>query len=114
MFVSTEDHARVDLLFRRRSVWKGEQLCPEDWIDTLYNPVENRPDYGYMWWLNTDRERIPAAPESAYWAAGFGGNFIYVDEEDDLLIVLRWITELERLVTCVLEALEGSGAGSTN
>jgi hypothetical protein len=60
------------------------------------------------------RERISAAPESAYWAAGFGGNFIYVDEEDDLLIVLRWITELERLVKCVLEALEGSGAGSTN
>jgi len=106
MFISTEDHARFGLLFQRRGEWNGEQLFPEDWIDTLYDPVEDRPDYGYMWWLNTDRERIPAAPESAYWAAGFGGNFIYVDEENDLLIVLRWIPELEGVVERVLEAIQ--------
>lgn len=105
MFISTLDHARFGLLFLRRGQWKDQQLFPEEWIDTLYNPVRDRPDYGYLWWLNTDRERIPGAPESAYWAAGFGGNYIYVDEENDLVIVLRWIPEFEETVTRVLNAL---------
>jgi len=85
-----------------RGQWDGQRLIPDDWFDQLREPTEARPDYGYMWWLNTDRERIPAAPENAYWAAGFGGNYIYVDECNDLVVVLRWIPELAG----VLEAKE--------
>ncbi|QKK01213.1 MAG: serine hydrolase [Pseudomonadota bacterium] len=105
MFISTEDLARFGLLFQRRGQWQGRQLFPADWTDTLAQPVADRPDYGYLWWLNTARERIPEAPESAYWAAGFGGNFIYVDAHNDLVIVLRWIPALEGTVARVLDAL---------
>ena len=42
---------------------------------------------------------------AAYWAAGFGGNYIYVDEAHDLVIVLRWIPDLPAVVTAVLSAL---------
>ncbi|QOC22733.1 serine hydrolase [Wenzhouxiangella sp. AB-CW3] len=105
MFISTEDMARFGLLFKRRGGWDDQRVFSADWIDTLAQPVADRPDYGYLWWLNTDRERIPQAPESAYWAAGFGGNFIYVDEENDLVIVLRWIPELEETVARVLDAI---------
>ena len=49
---------------------------------------------------------IPAAPESAFWAAGFGGNFVYVDREHDLVIVLRWTPDLAGVVTRTLAALE--------
>ena len=59
-----------------------------------------------MWWLNTGREQIPAAPESAFWAAGFGGNFIYIDQENDLLIVLRWIPSLKEVVEAVMASLK--------
>jgi hypothetical protein len=59
-----------------------------------------------MWWLNTDQKRIPAAPASAFWAAGFGGNYIYVDQENDLLIVLRWVPALEEVVEAVMSAIE--------
>lgn len=106
MFINTEDHARFGLLFERDGNWDGEQLFSADWIDALTQPTTARPDYGYMWWLNTDRERIPAAPESAFWAAGFGGNYIYVDRENDLVIVLRWIPDLAGVVTRVLDAME--------
>ena len=61
-----------------------------------------------MWWLNSDRDRLPAAPESAYWAAGFGGNYIYVDECHDLLVVLRWIPDLEGTIDRILGALDPS------
>lgn len=106
LFISTEDHARYGLLFLRRGNWGGRQLFPGDWIEQLRQPTPARPDYGYLWWLNTERQRIPAAPATAYAAAGFGGNHIYVDEEHDLVIVLRWIPDLAPVVERVLAAFE--------
>jgi len=112
LFISTEDHARYGLLALNRGVWDGERLIPDAWFDQLREPTEARPDYGYMWWLNTDRERIPSAPENAYFAAGFGGNYIYVDECNDLVVVLRWIPDLAGVVERVLEArTEASDCG---
>ena len=105
MFISTRDHARFGLLMLNRGVWDGERLLPDDWFDELRRPTEAKPDYGYLWWLNTDKQAIPAAPESAYWAAGFGGNYIYIDECNDLVIVVRWIPDIEGVVEHVLQAL---------
>ncbi len=106
LFISTEDHARFGLLFLRRGRWGERQLIPASWIDELRRPAAARPDYGYMWWLNTGRQAAPAAPENAYWAAGFGGNYIYIDETNDVLVVLRWIPDLAGVVERVLGALE--------
>ena len=36
----------------------------------------------------------------------FGGNYIYVDQENDLLIVLRWIPALEEVVEAVMSTIE--------
>ncbi len=108
LFISTRDHARFGLLMLRRGTWGERRLLSDDWFDQLREPVAVRPDYGLMWWLNTGRERIPAAPASAYWAAGFGGNFIYIDECNDLVVVLRWIPALDEVITGVLDALEPS------
>jgi len=105
LFINTYDHARFGLLFLRGGVWGGERLVSAEWIERARQPTPVRPDYGYLWWLNTDRERIPAAPESAYWAAGFGGNYIYIDEDNDLLVVLRWVPALEEVVTAITGAL---------
>lgn len=105
MFISTADHARFGLLFQRRGNWQGEQLLPPDWMDTITEPTPVQRNYGLMWWLNTDRESVPSAPESAYWASGFGGNYIYVDEENDLVVVLRWVPRLEGAITRILDAL---------
>ena len=106
LFINTLDHARMGLLFLRNGNWQGQQLVPVDWIDAMRQPTPAKPDYGYMWWLNTDKERIPTAPASAFWAAGFGGNFIYIDQENDLLVVLRWIPELAEVIEAVMAALE--------
>ena len=106
LFISTMDHARFGYLFLRNGSWNGQQIIPTTWIHEMRQPTPVKPDYGYMWWLNTGQERIPAAPESAYWAAGFGGNYIYVDPEHDLLIVMRWVPALQEVVTAVLAAIE--------
>lgn len=106
LFINTLDHARFGLLMLRGGRWQDEQLVPEGWLERALTPTSVRPDYGYLWWLNTARERIPAAPETAFWAAGFGGNYIYMDPEHDLLLVLRWTPALEEVVTALMTALE--------
>lgn len=106
MVISTLDHARFGLLVERDGVWGGQRLIPAGWLQQATRPSPVKPDYGYLWWLNTGREAIPAAPESAFWAAGFGGNFVYVDREHDLVIVLRWTPDLAGVVTRTLAALQ--------
>ena len=106
LFINTLDHARMGLLFLRNGNWQGRQIIPESWITAMRQPTPAKPDYGYMWWLNTNRERIPAAPESAFYAAGFGGNYIYIDQQNDLLIVMRWIPPIAEVVEAVMTALD--------
>lgn len=106
MVISTLDHARFGLLVERDGVWGAQRLLPDGWLAQATRPSPAKADYGYLWWLNTGRKAIPAAPESAFWAAGFGGNYVYVDPEHDLVIVLRWTPDLAGVVTRTLAALE--------
>lgn len=108
LFINTLDHARFGLLFLRQGRWGEEQLVNPEWITMARVPTPAKTDYGYLWWLNTNQERLPAAPESAYFAAGYGGNYIYVDEENDLVVVVRWIPDFPEVMTAILGALSGS------
>ena len=91
MFINTLDQARFGLLFAREGNWGGEQLISNEWIEAARAPSEANPNYGYMWWTlkgNTDWGDVP---DHLYYAAGFGGNYIVVDDENDLVIVTRWL-----------------------
>jgi len=50
----------------------------------------------------------PAAPESAFSHRGSGTNLVYVDRENDLVVVARWIQgrEIPEFIARVLAALE--------
>ena len=109
MFISATDHARFGLLMLRNGQWGSRRLLSKDWIARAIQPSPMKSDYAYLWWLNTGRKAIPAAPESAFWAAGFGGHYIYIDREHDLVVVLRWTPDLPGVVTRVLEAIEQRG-----
>ena len=68
--------------------------------------AQAKSDYGYMWWLNTNAARVADAPASSFYAAGFGGNYIYVDQDNDLVIVIRWTPDLPGVVKRVIAAIE--------
>ena len=106
LFISTRDQARFGLLFLRRGKWNDTRILPEGWIDRLRAPSRAQPGYGCMWWLNTGRRALEDAPEHVYYAAGFGGNYIVVDEENDLLVVVRWMPELNEFLKIIYESLE--------
>lgn len=90
MFINTLDHARFGLLFQRKGKWKNEQLISESWINAARQPSAANKEYGFMWWLN-EQNRFKDLSKNIYYASGFGGNFILIDNEHDLVIVTRWL-----------------------
>jgi CubicO group peptidase (beta-lactamase class C family) len=93
MFISSFDHARFGYLLLRRGAWAGRRLISEHWIDRAITPCERNRAYGYMWWLNRDGLSAPSAPESSFFARGAGANIVWVDPDNDIVAVTRWITK---------------------
>jgi CubicO group peptidase (beta-lactamase class C family) len=92
IFISAEDMARFGLLFLNNGKWKEQQLISESWIEKAITPSIPNTNYGYMWWLNKKGDRHwEGLSENIYYAAGFGGNFIVIDKENDLVVVTRWL-----------------------
>ena len=92
LFISAEDMARFGLLFLNNGKWMDEQIISESWIKKAITPSTPNVNYGYMWWLNKKGSRHwEGLSENIYYAAGFGGNFIVIDKEHDLLVVTRWL-----------------------
>ncbi len=109
MFISARDHARFGLLFLENGNWNGKQLISRKWIDLARTPTPVKRDYGYMnWYLNTDRERYPSAPESTVTFLGSGTNMIWMDREHGILSVVRWIdgTAVDGYMKHVLAAVK--------
>jgi hypothetical protein len=91
MFISSEDHARFGLLFLRDGIWGDERLISSGWIKKMRLPSENNSSYGYMWWLNRGQRKWDGLPENIYYGSGFGGNYVVIVPDHDLVIVSRWI-----------------------
>jgi len=90
LFISAADQARFGLLFLRNGNWNGRQLLSEKWVSSVTSTSKASRTYGYMWWTNTGSP-WKGVPESVYHADGFGGNYIIIDKENDLVVVVRWI-----------------------
>ena len=106
-WASTLDHARFGLLALHRGNWAGKQLVSERWFDLATAPTPIRPNYGFMWWLNTDRKEYPSASGKSFFALGSGGNVIWVDPEHDLVAVIRWfdLGKIDRFMALVSGAV---------
>jgi CubicO group peptidase (beta-lactamase class C family) len=107
LWASTRDHARFGYLLLRGGRWGNRQLLSDRWVTEATTPTPIYPVYGFLWWLNTDRKEYPAAPARSFFALGSGGNVIWIDPDDDLVVVVRWmandkINEFMRLVLAAL------------
>ena len=111
MYLSTRDMAKIGQLMLNKGKWKGKQLISEEWIQKITSTVtpkdvvnerygrndssDIQSSYGYMWWImehfkgNTDFE-------GAYYASGFGGQYITVIPKLNMVIVHK--TKLKTLV----------------
>ncbi|SKB69111.1 serine hydrolase domain-containing protein [Daejeonella lutea] len=107
LFINTQDHARFGLLFLRNGRWNDQQLISEDWVGAVQQPSAANKSYGYMWWLNAEG-RYKDVPANIYTADGFGGNFIVVDKDRDVVIVARWLepSKLGEMIKKVIASVE--------
>ncbi|MBC7866811.1 MAG: serine hydrolase [Gloeobacteraceae cyanobacterium ES-bin-316] len=108
IFINTLDHARLGLLFLRNGKWNNQQLLSQNWVNEVQEPSVANKNYGYMWWLNTDQGWKGISPK-VYYAAGYGGNYIIVDKEHDLVMVTRWMddSKVADVLKLVIQSAEG-------
>lgn len=94
MFISARDMARFGLLTENNGKWRDKQILSEAFIKQARTPTVPQPTYGFMnWFLNTDKKYYPNAPATAFVHVGNGTNIVYVDQENNLVVVLRWIED---------------------
>jgi CubicO group peptidase (beta-lactamase class C family) len=108
MFISARDMARFGYLFLRDGTWKERQIVSPKWIAMARTPGTANNGYGYMnWMLNTDQRRYSNAPATAVTFEGNGSNIIYIDRDNDLVVVVRWIQgrAFNQFVGMILESL---------
>ena len=97
IFINSEDHARFGLLYLNKGKWNGKRIISEDWIKKSITPSQTNPEYGYMWWINSEqgedylRTDWKNVPTNIYYGAGFGGNYIVVIPDENIVVVGRWL-----------------------
>ncbi|MBQ4805280.1 serine hydrolase [Aquimarina sp. MMG015] len=107
LFINTKDHARFGLLFMNNGKWNNKQLISENWITEATKSSKANSNYGFMWWLNQKGSRHwEGLPEHLFYAAGFGGNFIVVDQKQNIVIVTRWLepNKIDEFVTKIYDS----------
>lgn len=107
IFISAIDQARFGLLFARKGKWKNKQIISDQWVNSVGLPSAANKSYGLMWWTNEENQ-LGNVSKKIYYANGFGGNFIVVDSEHDLVIVARWLEpdKIGELVQILMKAIE--------
>ena len=110
IFISARDLAKVGQMMIRGGRNKaGKALITQAWINEStrsYSSLEGREPldgYGYLW--STDHDT------NTYWATGWGGQYMLVDPQNDLVIVTRNDTGRRLGEFLWLVALGNSGQG---
>ena len=90
IWINSEDLARFGLFALNRGNWNGTQIMPAQWFKDAVVASAHGPDYGYLWWLNTQRKQWPSGPATSFAALGNGSNIIWIDPDHDIVLVWRW------------------------
>lgn len=84
--MSARDLARLGTLVAQDGVWDGKQIISKEWIKNSVQPYSKTDTYfydgfGYSWWLNSELDVVAAD--------GWGGQYMLVNREKDLILVTR-------------------------
>jgi CubicO group peptidase (beta-lactamase class C family) len=92
VWINSWDMARFGYLWLRGGKWGDRQILQPSFVKAAITPskVANSPDYGYLWWLNTQEKNYPGLPSTAFGAKGAGSNTITISPDHDLVVVWRW------------------------
>jgi hypothetical protein len=121
--------AKIGQMFLQHGVWDGEQIVSTEWVEEStsmsvqlsndVSPVFRETGYGYQWW----RGRFANGETDVIFAGGWGGQFIFIVPEFDMVVVLtgsdfsgNYITAYEVVNRYILGSIigypEGGGIAS--
>jgi CubicO group peptidase (beta-lactamase class C family) len=76
-----QDMAKFGYLYLNEGQWDGGQVVSSEWVkasSSKYISATLEDGYGYQWWIDDS---------DMYMALGYGGQFIFVIPEQDLVVV---------------------------
>jgi CubicO group peptidase (beta-lactamase class C family) len=89
--ISARDQARVGQLMLNGGIDHGRQIIPPDWVRRMQEPAAIAPFYGLLTWLNRDGRMQPDASRASYFMSGAGGNMVWIDPENEMVVASRWL-----------------------
>ncbi len=89
---TARDMAKLGFLYLNNGQWDGIRVIPQEYIAASTQKQNNggppvNANFGYLWWIEQVQGR------HAFFASGFGGKYIYVIPELDLVVVTTASTE---------------------
>lgn len=87
--IRPRDMATYGYLYLQKGMWQGQQLITPEWIEKSFADhaeIDDEQTFGYLWWRRsfTLNERTI----QSYYAAGNGGQTIWVMPELDMVVVM--------------------------
>ncbi len=88
--ITPEDMIKIGKLYLNQGNWNGTQLVSKEWIaectkvQSVWKPgigVKRTLKYGYLWWIIYEAE-------GSFAALGDGGNVIYVNPKEELVVAV--------------------------
>lgn len=92
------DMAKIGVMLANNGNWNGKQLVPETWITESVKPHVAESDffdYGFLWWHRSKSNKswwkessIKSNEHDMFLALGYGGQYIFVIKDLDLIITM--------------------------
>jgi CubicO group peptidase (beta-lactamase class C family) len=102
--MTTRDLAKLGLLYLKEGTWEGHEVLPKQWIHSSISKKvaqkyadKTQGGYGYFWWIKQVGTEAPLNKEMFY-AAGSGGQRIFVVPDDGLVIAVNSANDKEALM----------------
>lgn len=92
LYLLARDMAKFGYLYLNQGQWDGRRIVPARWVEDstqkhLDGGFPQQVDYGYLWWVTRD------GGYAQYFAAGYGGQYIVVIPDLDMVIVITSDTD---------------------
>lgn len=95
LYLRPRDMAKIGKMYLDGGVWNGTRVVSEEWVTESTqealgmvasdSPLPDLdPTYGFLWWRGT----FSTGDTETYFAAGWGGQFIFVFPESKMVMVI--------------------------
>ena len=83
LVLTPQDMIKIGQLYLNKGKWNGQQIVSAEWIYESTEEKSNWNDlkYGLLWWI-IDKE------EHSFAALGDGGNVIYINPKENMVIII--------------------------